>query len=98
MTAKERLHEIVDELSELEADGALRVLEAHRAGERWAQEPQRIELTTEEAERFADALDRPGRSRAGLRKLVERADTYDRGDIAPHHSDRNVGVTDPPRL
>jgi hypothetical protein len=79
MTAKEHLHEIVDELSESEARDALRVLEAYRAGGWWAHEPQWIELTAEEAERFADALDHPGRAQAGLRRLVERADTYDRG-------------------
>jgi uncharacterized protein (DUF1778 family) len=79
MTTKERLHEIVDELSELEAGDALRILEAHRAGEWWAQEPQRIELTAAEADRLLDALDNPGRSQAGLRKLVERADDHDRG-------------------
>jgi uncharacterized protein (DUF1778 family) len=79
MTTKERLHEIVDQLSELEAGDALRVLEAHRAGEWWAHEPERLELTADEAQRFGDALENPGRSQAGLRKLVERADTYDRG-------------------
>ena len=79
MTTKERLHEIVDELSELEASDALRVLEAHRAGEWWAQEPQTIELTVEEAGRLVDALDNPGQSQASLHKLVERADAHDRG-------------------
>lgn len=79
MTTKQRLHEIVDELSELEAGDALRVLEAHRAGEWWAQEPQRIVLTAEDGDRLIDALDDPGRARAGLRKLVDRADAHDRG-------------------
>jgi uncharacterized protein (DUF1778 family) len=77
MTTKERLHEIVDELSELEASDALRVLEAHRAGGWWAQEPQRIELTAEDAGRLVDVFDNSGRSQAGLHKLVERADAHD---------------------
>ena len=79
MTTKDRLHEIVDELSELEAGDALRVLEAHRAGEWWAQEPQRIVLTAEEGDRLVHALDNPGRAQAGLRQLADRADAHDRG-------------------
>lgn len=79
MTTKERLHEIVDQLSEPEADDALRVLEAHRAGEWWAHEPQRIVLNSDEAERFVHALEHPGAAHAGLRKLVARADAHDRG-------------------
>lgn len=39
MTTKERLREFVDELSELEAGDALRLLEAHRADNWWANEP-----------------------------------------------------------
>lgn len=59
--------------------GELHVLEAHRAGEWWAQEPQRIVLTAEEGDRLVDALDNPGRAQAGLRKLADRADAHDRG-------------------
>ncbi len=73
MTTKERLHEIVDELSELEADDALRMIEARRAGEWLAQTPQRIELNDEEAERFLDALDHPERFEAGVERLKASA-------------------------
>lgn len=73
MTTKARLHQLVDELSELEADDALRVLKAHRAGEWWTQAPEKIVLTADEAERFVDALDHPERFHEGLRKLASRA-------------------------
>ncbi len=66
MTTKERLHEIVDELSELEADDALRLIEAHRSGEWWAQKPERIELTAKEAGAFIDALVHPGTLGVGI--------------------------------
>ncbi len=73
MTTKERLHEIVDELSELEADDALRLIEARRSGEWWAQRPERIELTAGEAGAFVDALEHPERSKSGLRRLAASA-------------------------
>ena len=76
MTTKERLHEMIDELSELEAADVLQVIEARQAGEWWAQKPERIELTAEEAGRFLDAMDHPGAAVAGLRELTSRARAY----------------------
>lgn len=73
MTVKERLHAIVDELSDPEADDALRLIEARRAGDWWAQKPVAIELDAEAAVRFDDAVSHPERSEAGLRRLATRA-------------------------
>lgn len=78
MTTEERLHEIVDELSELEADDALRSIEARRAGEWWTQKPGQIELTAEEADAFADALEHPERSEPGLQRLAASAAKFRR--------------------
>lgn len=78
MTTKERLHEIVDELSELEADDALRLIEARRSGEWWAQGPDAhpIELNAADTERFLDALDHPERFEAGVERLKASAAKY----------------------
>lgn len=78
MTTKERLLEIVDELSELELDDTLRYVEARRAGDWWTQasEEHAITLNDEEAESFLDALDNPGQAEAGLKRLMESAAKY----------------------
>jgi hypothetical protein len=63
MTVKERLHQLVDELSEAEADDALRYVASRREGEesdsfaRWLDSrPEDDEpLTTEEQEAIAEA-------------------------------------------
>ncbi|MCK9250908.1 MAG: DUF1778 domain-containing protein [Solirubrobacteraceae bacterium] len=76
MTTKERLHRLVDGLSELEAEDALRVIAARR-GDAATMERRRIVLDDEQAARFLDALDAPGRFEPGLRRLVDRAATLD---------------------
>ena len=78
MTTKERLLEIVDELSELELDDTLRFVEARRSGEWWTHvsDEHAIVLNDEEAERFLDALDNPGRADEGLKRLIKSAAKY----------------------
>ena len=66
MTTKQRLHQLVDELSEVEAEHALRVISARRAGD----ERTTLVLDDAEAQRFLDALERPEASVAGLRSLA----------------------------
>lgn len=72
MTTKERLHQLVDELSEVEAEDALRVIAARR-GERTDGGPVQIVLDEQEAARFLRALDDPGAFEPGLRRLAKRS-------------------------
>ena len=72
MTTKERLHRLVDELSEVEAAEALRVIAARHAEAVDLGEPAAVVLDDAEAQRFLDALDAPASFEAGLRRLVER--------------------------
>ncbi len=62
----------------LRLDDALRLIEARRAGEWWTQisKEREIGLNDEEAERFLDALDHPGRFDAGIERLKASAATY----------------------
>ena len=53
----------------MEADDALRVIEARRAGGWWTETPERIGLNATDAERFLDAIDSSERSEPGLRRL-----------------------------
>ena len=71
MTTKQQLHQMVDELSEAEAEDALRVIAARREHEI----SPRIVLDDAEAERFLDALDSPAAFEPGLQRLVERSRT-----------------------
>lgn len=71
MTTKEQLHQLVDELSEAEAEDALRVMVARREHEA----SPRIVLDDHEAERFLDALADPAAFEPGLRRLAERSRT-----------------------
>jgi uncharacterized protein (DUF1778 family) len=68
MTTKERLLALVEDLSELEAESALRVLTAERSNEA----PARIELDERQMAAFLDALDHPESFEPGLRRLFER--------------------------
>ena len=68
MTTRERLHRLVDELSDAEAEDALRIMVARREDEI----SPRIVLSDEEAQRFLDALENPSAFEPGLRRLVER--------------------------
>jgi uncharacterized protein (DUF1778 family) len=68
MTTREHLHRLVDELSDAEAEDALRVMVARLEDE----VSPRIVLSDEEAQRFLDALEDPSAFEPGLRRLVER--------------------------
>jgi len=68
MTTREHLHRLVDELSDAEAEDALRIMVARREDEM----SPRIVLSDEEAQRFLDALENPSAFEPGLRRLVER--------------------------
>jgi len=72
MTTKERLHRLVDELSEGEAQDALQLIASRRADAELPEEPVAIVLDDEEAQRFLNALDNPTAFEPGLRRLVER--------------------------
>lgn len=76
MTTKERLHELVDELSDLEADDALRLIEARRADEWWTQKPVEMTLNSDEWAHMLDVLEHPERSEAGLQALLRSAAQY----------------------
>ena len=71
MTTKEQLHQLVDELSDAEAEDALRVMVSRREHE----VSPRILLGDDEAQRFLDALDDPAAFESGLRRLTERSRT-----------------------
>lgn len=71
MTTKQQLHQLVDELSEAEAEDALRVMVARREHE---VSPQ-IVLGDDEAQRFLDALENPAAFEPGLRRLAARSRT-----------------------
>ncbi len=71
MTTKQQLHRLVDELSDAEAEDALRVMVARREHE----VSSRIVLGDDEAQRFLDALDSPAAFESGLRRLAERSRT-----------------------
>lgn len=71
MTTKQQLHQLVDELSDAEAEDALRVMVARREHE----VSPRIVLGEDEAQRFLDALDDPAAFEPGLRRLTERSPT-----------------------
>jgi uncharacterized protein (DUF1778 family) len=68
MTTKERLRALVEDLSDLEAENALRVLSAQHA----EAGPTRIELDEQQAAAFLDALNHPESFEPGLRRLFER--------------------------
>lgn len=72
MTTKERLHRLVDDLSEGEAQAALHLIASRRADADPPEEPVAIVLDDAEAQRFLDALDDPAAFEPGLRRLVER--------------------------
>jgi len=78
MTTKDRLKQIVDELTDLEADDVLHVVEAHRAGEWWAQKPVELDLDAEQEAHLADVLEHPDRSLPGLQDLAGKAAGYRR--------------------
>lgn len=71
MTTKQQLHQLVDELSDAEAEDALRVMVARREHE----VSPRIVLGDDEAQRFLDALEEPVGFEPGLRRLTERSRT-----------------------
>jgi hypothetical protein len=68
MTTREHLHRLVDELSDAEAEDALRIMVARLEDE----VSPRIVLSDEEAQRFLHALEDPSAFEPGLRRLVER--------------------------
>lgn len=72
MTTKERLHRLVDELSEVEAAEALRVIAERRADAVELESRSAIVLDDEQARLFLDALDNPGSFKEGLQRLVDR--------------------------
>jgi uncharacterized protein (DUF1778 family) len=76
MTTKERLIQLVQELTEVEAEGVLRVVEAHRS-DVVNDAPVRIELDDAQMADFLDALDHPERFEPGLRRLFERPSALD---------------------
>lgn len=71
MTTREQLHQLVDELSDAEAEDALRVMVARREHEI----SPRIVLDDDEAQLFLSALEDPAAFEPGLRRLTERART-----------------------
>jgi len=73
MTTKEQLHQMVDELSDAEAEDALRVMVARREHE---VSPQ-VVLDHVEAQRFLDALEDSAAFEPGLRRLTERSRTLE---------------------
>lgn len=72
MTTKERLHRLVDELSEGEAADALRIIAARHPDTEAPDGAVAVVLDDEEARRFLDALDNPASFEAGLRHLAQR--------------------------
>lgn len=68
MTTRERLHRIVDELTDAEAEDALCIMAASRDHE----VSRRLVLSDDEAQRFLDALEDPSAFETGLRRLVDR--------------------------
>lgn len=71
MTTKQRLIQIVEELSESEVESVLRFVETHRS-DLDLSDPVRIVLDEEQMADFLDALDHPERFEPGLRRLFER--------------------------
>lgn len=71
MTTKQQLHQLVDELSDAEAEDALRVMVARREHE----VSPRVVLDDDKAQRFLDALEDPAAFEPGLRRLTERSRT-----------------------
>ena len=69
MTTKERLHKLVDELSDVEAEEALHVIASRREH---AEPPSSIVLDESHAQRFLEALDSPEAFEPGLRRLADR--------------------------
>lgn len=72
MTTKERLHKLVDELTDVEAEQALHVIASRREHAAQAELPSSIVLDEAQAQRFLDALDTPAGFEPGLRRLAER--------------------------
>jgi hypothetical protein len=68
MTTREQLHRMVDELSDTEAEDALRIIVARREHD----VSPHILLSDEEAQRFLDALEDPSAFEPGLRRLADR--------------------------
>jgi len=71
MTTKERLHQLVDQLSDVEAEAALRAIVARRT-QASDDAPVRIDLDDEQMAGFLDALEHPEAFEPGLRDLFER--------------------------
>jgi uncharacterized protein (DUF1778 family) len=71
MTTKQQLHQLVDELSDAEAEDALRVIVARREHE----VSPRLVLDDDEAQRFLNALENSAAFEPGLRRLAERSHT-----------------------
>lgn len=59
MTTKERLHELVDELTDAEAEQVLHVIASRREHAAQAEPSPLFVLDTPQAQRFLDALDAP---------------------------------------
>ena len=72
VTTKERLHRLVDELSEGEAADALRIIAARRPDTEVPDGAVAVVFDDEEARRFLDAFDNPASFEAGLRRLAQR--------------------------
>lgn len=72
MTAKERLHKLVDAPTDVEAEQALQVIASRREHAAQAELPSSIVLNEAQAQRFLDALDAPAGFEPGLRRLAER--------------------------
>lgn len=70
LTTKERLHKLVDELTDVEAGQALQVIASRRENAAQAGLPFSIVLGEAQARRFLDALDAPAGFEAGLRRLA----------------------------
>lgn len=71
MTAREKLHRVIDDLPEAELDTALELLVSRTSDE--PGEPQEIVVDAEHAERALDAFEHPERFEAGLRRLMASA-------------------------
>jgi uncharacterized protein (DUF1778 family) len=72
MTTKQRLHKLVDELTDVEAEQALQVIASRRERATQVELSSSIVLDDAQAQRFLDALDTPAGFEPGLRRLAER--------------------------
>jgi hypothetical protein len=71
VTAREKLHRVIDDLPEAELDTALELLASTTSDE--PGESQEIVVDAEYAERALDAFEHPERFEAGLRRLMASA-------------------------